>query len=45
MSKSPKEILEEEDLQRDVEFLELVKFSKELYRDNIHLVQENKDEF
>ena len=43
MPKSPQEIIEEDDLQRDVEFLELVKFSRELYRDNLKIVQENKD--
>ena len=43
MPKTPQEILEENELERDVEFIELIKFSREIYKDNLELTKENEN--
>lgn len=41
--KTPKDLISDENLERDAETLELISFAKELYKDNIKLTKQNKD--
>lgn len=43
MSNRAKELIEDENLQRDAEILELVGFAKQLYKENISLTRDNEN--